>query len=160
MKLLLLTLKPIIVIIRLFATFRGLGMRILCIDYGTKKIGLAISDETNTIAMPLKVIDCDENAIDEIKGIILDNRVKTVVVGLPITLSGQRGKRAIETEEFVNKLRENISDIDIVEWDERMSTRFSERILNNAKVKGRKNKKKVIDKIAATFILQGYLDSI
>jgi len=46
----------------------------------------------------------------------------------------------------------------VVEWDERLSTRFSERILNNAKVKGRKNKKRVIDKIAATFILQGYLD--
>ncbi len=134
-------------------------MRILGIDYGTKKIGLAISDETNTIALPLSVIDSDENSIDEIKRITEINNITRIVVGLPMTLSGMKGKRAQETEDFIDKLRE-VLDIEIVEWDERMSTRFSERILNNANVKGRKNKKKVIDKIAATFILQGYLDSL
>ncbi|WP_155825484.1 Holliday junction resolvase RuvX [Hippea alviniae] len=150
--------KVIIVIIRLFASQRWL-MRILGIDYGTKKIGLAISDETNTIALPLSVIDSDENSIDEIKRITEINNITRIVVGLPMTLSGMKGKRAQETEDFIDKLRE-VLDIEIVEWDERMSTRFSERILNNANVKGRKNKKKVIDKIAATFILQGYLDSL
>lgn len=132
-------------------------MRILGIDYGTKQIGLAISDETNTIAMPLKVINAQNNSIAAIKDIIEANNVKKVVVGIPITLSGQKGKKAIETEQFIEKLK-NAIDIEVVEWDERLSTRFSERILNNAKVKGRKNKKRVIDKIAATFILQGYLD--
>ncbi len=134
-------------------------MRILGIDYGSKKIGLAISDETQTIAMPLKVIDSDEDAVDTINNIVKENDVKRIVIGLPITLSGTKGKRAIETEEFIDKLK-NVLDIEIVEWDERLSTRFSERILNKANVKGRKNKKKVIDKIAATFILQGYLDSL
>ncbi len=134
-------------------------MKILGIDYGTKKIGLAISDETNTIAMPLEVINCDENVFDRIKEIVENNGVERVVVGLPITLSGNKGKRAQETEEFVSKLKDTI-DVDIVEWDERLSTRFSERILNKANVKGRKRKKQVIDKIAATFILQGYLDSL
>ncbi|WP_035586306.1 Holliday junction resolvase RuvX [Hippea jasoniae] len=132
-------------------------MRILGIDYGTKQIGLAISDETNTIAMPLKVINAQNNPIAAIKDIIEANDIKKVVVGIPITLSGQKGKKAIETEQFIEKLK-NAIDIEVVEWDERLSTRFSERILNNAKVKGRKNKKRVIDKIAATFILQGYLD--
>jgi len=134
-------------------------VRILGIDYGSKKIGLAISDETQTIAMPLKVIDSDEDAVDTINNIVKENDVKRIVIGLPITLSGTKGKRAIETEEFIDKLK-NVLDIEIVEWDERLSTRFSERILNKANVKGRKNKKKVIDKIAATFILQGYLDSL
>ncbi len=134
-------------------------MKILGIDYGTKKIGLAISDETNTIAMPLEVIDCNENVFEKIKEIVENNGVKRIVVGLPITLSGNKGKRAQETEEFVLKLKGTI-DVDIVEWDERLSTRFSERILNKANVKGRKRKKQVIDKIAATFILQGYLDSL
>ncbi len=134
-------------------------MKILGIDYGTKKIGLAISDDTNTIAMPLEVIDCNENVFEKIKEIVVNNSVERVVVGLPITLSGNRGKRAQETEEFILKLK-NILNIDIVEWDERLSTRFSERILNKANVKGRKRKKQVIDKIAATFILQGYLDSL
>ncbi len=134
-------------------------MRILGIDYGTKKIGLAISDETQTIAMPLKVIDSDEDAVETINSIVKENDVKKIVIGLPITLSGTKGKRAIETEEFIDRLK-NVLDIEIVEWDERLSTRFSERVLNKANVKGRKNKKKVIDKIAATFILQGYLDSL
>ncbi len=134
-------------------------MRILGIDYGSKKIGLAISDETQTIAMPLKVIDSNEDAVDAINTIVKENDVKRIVIGLPITLSGTKGKRALETEEFIDKLK-NVLDIEIVEWDERLSTRFSERILNKANVKGRKNKKKVIDKIAATFILQGYLDSL
>ncbi len=134
-------------------------MRILGIDYGSKKIGLAISDETQTIAMPLKVIDSNEDAVDAINTIVKENNVKRIVIGLPITLSGTKGKRALETEEFIDKLK-NVLDIEIVEWDERLSTRFSERILNKANVKGRKNKKKVIDKIAATFILQGYLDSL
>ncbi len=135
-------------------------MRILGIDYGTKKIGLAISDDTNTIAMPLEVIDYDDNTIDKIKRIAEENMVKKIVIGLPITLSGNKGKRALQTEEFVEKLKEELEGVEIVEWDERLSTRFSERILNKANVKGRKNKKKVIDKIAATFILQGYLDSL
>ncbi len=134
-------------------------MKVLGVDYGTKKIGLAISDDTNTIAMPLKVIDCNDAALGQIKKIVEDNKVEKIVVGLPITLSGNKGKRAQETEEFIDKLKETVN-VDVVEWDERLSTRFSERILNSANVKGRKNKKKVIDKIAATFILQGYLDSL
>ncbi len=134
-------------------------MKVLGIDYGTKKIGLAISDDTNIIAMPLNVIDCNENVFEKIKDIIKNNKVEKIVVGLPITLSGNKGKRVQETEEFIKKLKETVN-ISIVEWDERLSTRFSERILNSANVKGRKKKKKVIDKIAATFILQGYLDSL
>ncbi len=134
-------------------------MRILGIDYGTKKIGLAISDETNTIALPLSVIDANENSINEIKRILEENNVEKIVVGLPITLSGTKGKRALETEEFIDRLKKAVN-VEIVEWDERLSTRFSERVLNSANVRGRKNKKKVIDKIAATFILQGYLDSL
>ncbi len=134
-------------------------MRILGIDYGTKKIGLAISDDTKTIAMPLKVINYDDNAFEAIKKIVKEHEIERIVIGLPITLSGNKGKRALETEEFVDKLK-SVLDVEIVEWDERLSTRFSERVLNKANVKGRKNKKKVIDKIAATFILQGYLDSL
>ncbi|AEA33011.1 Holliday junction resolvase RuvX [Hippea maritima] len=135
-------------------------MRILGIDYGTKKIGIAISDETNTIALPHGVIDTDGEYLDKIKEIVKKNKITRIVVGMPITLKGEKGKRALETEDFINELACKIENIEIVEWDERLSTRFSERILNKANVKGRKNKKKVIDKIAATFILQGYLDSL
>ncbi len=135
-------------------------MRILGIDYGEKKIGIALSDFTNTIATPLCVIDSDTNdPIKEIQRIVKEHEVDRIVVGLPINMSGTIGKRAIITKEFIDKLSQMLN-IEIIEWDERLSTRFSDRVLNKAKVKGRKNKKTVIDKIAATFILQGYLDSL
>ncbi|WP_025209057.1 Holliday junction resolvase RuvX [Hippea sp. KM1] len=135
-------------------------MRVLGIDYGTKKIGIAISDQTNTIALPHGVIDADEECFSKIEEIVRENNITRIVVGMPITLKGEKGKRALETEGFIEELSNRIGGVEIIEWDERMSTRFSERILNKANIKGRKNKKKVIDKIAATFILQGYLDSL
>ena len=135
-------------------------MRILGIDYGEKKIGVALSDFTNTIATPLCVIDVQSvNPVEEIKRISKEHDVGKIVVGMPINMNGTIGKRATDTREFI-ELLSNASNIEIVEWDERLSTKFSDRILNKAKVKGRKNKKTVIDKIAATFILQGYLDSL
>jgi len=135
-------------------------MRTLGVDYGEKKIGIALSDFTNTIATPLCVIDSDKSdPIEEIKKIVSEHEINKIVVGLPINMSGTIGKRAIITKEFIDKLSEAV-DIEIIEWDERLSTRFSDRVLNKAKIKGRKNKKTVIDKIAATFILQGYLDSL
>ncbi len=135
-------------------------MRTLGVDYGEKKIGIALSDFTNTIATPLCVIDSENSdPVEEIKKIVSEHEINRIVVGLPINMSGTIGKRAIITKEFIGKLSEAV-DVEIIEWDERLSTRFSDRILNKAKIKGRKNKKTVIDKIAATFILQGYLDSL
>ncbi len=135
-------------------------MRILGVDYGEKKIGVALSDFTNTIATPFCVIDSSiMDPIKEIKKIVQEHEIKKIVVGLPINMSGTIGKRAMITKEFIERLSGAL-EIEIIEWDERFSTRFSDRILNRAKVKGRKNKKTVIDKIAATFILQGYLDSL
>ncbi len=139
---------------------RKVFVRILGIDYGEKKIGIALSDFTNTIATPLCVINAEkENCIEEIERIVREHEIEKIIVGLPINMSGTIGKRAMITKEFISFLSEKVN-VDIIEWDERLSTRFSDRILNKAKVKGRKNKKNVIDKIAATFILQGYLDSL
>ncbi len=139
---------------------KGLNLRVLGVDYGEKRIGIALSDFTNTIATPLCVIDTErEDPIEQIKRIVKEHEIKRIVVGMPINMSGTVGKRAEITREFIDKLSDELG-IEIVEWDERLSTKFSERVLNRAKVKGRKNKKVVIDKIAATFILQGYLDSL
>ncbi len=135
-------------------------MRILGVDYGERKIGIALSDYTNTIATPLCVIDVQKSdPIKEIDNIVKEHDIKKIVVGMPINMNGTIGERANITKEFIERLA-NAVDIEIVEWDERLSTKFSDRVLNKAKVKGRKKKKNVIDKIAATFILQGYLDSL
>ncbi len=135
-------------------------MRILGIDYGERKIGLALSDYTNTIATPLLVLDVQKlDPIVEIEKTVKEHGVGKIVVGIPINMNGTMGERVDITREFIDILK-NAVDVEIVEWDERLSTKFSDRILNKAKVKGRKKKKDVIDKIAATFILQGYLDSL
>ena len=135
-------------------------MKILGIDYGEKKVGVAISDDTKTISTPYSVVDTQKtDIVSEIKKIAEAESVEKIVVGMPLNMNGSYGERANLTKEFIDKLAENI-ELEIVEWDERLSTKFSDRILNKAKVKGRKKKKKVIDKIAATFILQGYLDSL
>jgi len=135
-------------------------LKILGIDYGEKKVGVAISDDTKTISTPYSVVDTQKtDIVSEIKKIAEAESVEKIVVGMPLNMNGSYGERANLTKEFIDKLAENI-ELEIVEWDERLSTKFSDRILNKAKVKGRKKKKKVIDKIAATFILQGYLDSL
>ncbi len=156
----LLSQKNIIFIVGRNASKGVFVLRVLGVDYGEKKIGIALSDFTNTIATPLCVIDVNKNdPIEEIKRIVEEHEIEKIVVGMPINMSGTIGRRAEITREFIDKLSGELN-VEIVEWDERLSTKFSERILNRANVKGRKNKKVVIDKIAATFILQGYLDSL
>jgi putative Holliday junction resolvase len=135
-------------------------MRILGIDYGERKIGISLSDFTNTIATPLCVIDVQKTEpMNQIKKLVKEHEVDKIVVGLPINMNGTIGERADVTRGFIDQLG-SVLDVDIIEWDERLSTKFSDRVLNKANVKGRKKKKDVIDKIAATFILQGYLDSL
>ncbi len=133
-------------------------MRILGVDYGKKQIGIALSDETYTIASSLCVIDVSrDDPIIYIKDLVDKYDVEKIVVGMPFNLNGTEGERVNITRHFISELQDAV-DVDVVEWDERLSTRFSDMVLNEAKVKGRKKKKKVIDKIAAAFILQGYLD--
>jgi putative Holliday junction resolvase len=135
-------------------------MRILGIDYGERKIGISLSDFTNTIATPLCVIDVQKTEpMNQIKKLVKEHEVDKIVVGLPINMNGTIGERADVTRGFIDQLG-SVLDVEIIEWDERLSTKFSDRVLNKANVKGRKKKKDVIDKIAATFILQGYLDSL
>jgi len=133
-------------------------LRILGVDYGKKQIGIALSDETYTIASSLCVIDVSrDDPIIYIKDLVDKYDVEKIVVGMPFNLNGTEGERVNITRHFISELQDAV-DVDVVEWDERLSTRFSDMVLNEAKVKGRKKKKKVIDKIAAAFILQGYLD--
>ena len=136
----------------------GAFLRILGIDYGEKQIGVALSDETYTIASSLCVINVSkDDPVVYIKDLVGKYDAEKIVVGMPYNLNGTEGERVNITRHFINDLQDAV-DIDVVEWDERLSTKFSDMVLNEAKVKGRKKKKKVIDKIAAAFILQGYLD--
>lgn len=133
--------------------------RRLCIDFGKKKLGIAISDPTGTIAQPLSVIERknDDLDIEKIRQIIDMYDVKKIVVGLPLKLSGQVGQSALEVHHFSEKLGSALTEVDIDTWDERMSTVFAEREMIRDNVR-RKRRKEVIDQLAATIILQSYLD--
>jgi putative Holliday junction resolvase len=134
--------------------------RRLCIDFGKKKLGIAISDPTGTIAQPLSVIERknDDLDIEKIRQIIDMYDVKKIVVGLPLTLSGQVGQSALEVHRFSEKLGTALTEVDIDTWDERLSTVFAEREMIRDNVR-RKRRKEVIDQLAATIILQSYLDA-
>ena len=137
--------------------------KILGLDVGSKTVGIAISDLMGWTAQGLDTLrineEQDDLGIDQLVKIIKDNHVGTVVIGLPKNMNNSIGFRGEASIKYKEKLQESIPSIDIVMWDERLSTMAAERSLLEADV-SRQKRKKVIDKMAAVFILQGYLDSI
>jgi len=133
-------------------------MRILGIDYGKRRLGLALSDPTGLIASGLATLDVttDEKSIEELKAIVRLHSVDAVVIGLPRSLDGQLGQAAQEVLQFKDKLAEALH-MPVHTWDERMTTVIAERAMLEADVSRSKRKKKV-DRIAAQIILQGFLN--
>ena len=134
-------------------------MKILGIDYGRVRIGLALSEEEGKIAFGRgtilrKNLDDDLKKIEEI---VKEEKAAEIVVGLPLKLNGSKAEQAEEAERFTGKLKEKIA-LPVKLWDERLSTAQAERILLQADLR-RKKRKKVIDKVAAQIILQSYLDA-
>lgn len=129
------------------------------LDLGTKNIGVAVSDESGTLAQGREVVlrTTDEEALRQIEKIVKDFGVEEIVVGIPINMDGTRGERAADSERFAEKLEER-THIPVRLWDERLSTREAESVMLEADVT-RSKRKKVIDKLAAQIILQSYLDS-
>ena len=130
----------------------------LGLDLGSKTLGLAISDRTSTIATSLEVLrynDYDE-LLDKLSKIVESRKVDSFVLGNPLNLDGSISKRSEITFEFKKLLEEKFGK-EVIMQDERLSTVEAERMLISNDEK-RKNRKQVIDKVAATIILQGYLD--
>lgn len=138
----------------------GEKMRKLGLDVGAKKIGLAVSDSSNQIAQPLTVLERENDLaeINKILAIIEENSVDEVVIGIPVSMSGEEGLQAETVRAYISKLKENCS-LPVREWDERLTTALVEKVLISGHV-SRKKRKKVIDKLAACVILQSYLDSL
>ncbi|MBM4447220.1 MAG: Holliday junction resolvase RuvX [Chloroflexi bacterium] len=135
-------------------------MRILGLDVGDRRIGVAISDPGEILASPLVTItrEDEQNAIDAIIQLVDQHDVKRIVVGLPYSLDGSIGEQASKVMDFVEELSKGTSaKIEI--WDERLSTVAVERLLREAGNK-RAGRKASRDAAAAAFILQGYLDSL
>ena len=133
-------------------------MRIIALDIGDVRIGVAMSDVIGMFASPLEVIDRNKvNAVDRIKKIVEEYKVDTIVAGLPKSLNGEEKMQAQKVREFVKVLEAELEK-EIVFIDERYSTVAADRMLNETTKKNAIQKRKVVDKIAATFILQTYLE--
>lgn len=134
--------------------------RVMGVDIGHKRTGIALSDETRFIATPLTVLEMvpGKKWAKEIARLVEEREVAQIVAGLPLNHNGEEGDDAIAILKFIALLRENVK-VPVVEWDERFTTAQAERSLLAADV-SRKGRKAVIDKIAASIILQGYLDSL
>ena len=138
-------------------------MRIMGLDYGSKTVGVAISDSLGITAQGIETI-CrkEENKLRKtcarIEALIEEYQVERIVLGLPKHMNNEIGDRAKLSIEFGEMLRRR-TGLEVVMWDERLSSVEAERVLIESKVR-RENRKQYIDKIAAVFILQSYLDSL
>jgi putative Holliday junction resolvase len=132
--------------------------RILGIDVGEARIGLALSDEWGMLAHPLETVKTKEgNPIKHIAAVVEREKIATVVIGLPRNMSGTYGPAAEKAREFAAKLQK-LTPCEVKFWDERLTTVAAQKQLHEAG-KNVKNSRAVIDQAAAVLILQGYLDS-
>lgn len=135
-------------------------MRILGIDYGDSRIGIAVSDIMGWTAQGVKTIKNRgvKNTLEDIQSIIDEYKPESIVIGLPKNMDGSIGFRGEITYEFADELK-TIYDGEIIFWDERLSTVSATRVLNETNTRGKK-RKNVLDTVAACFILESYLNSI
>ena len=134
-------------------------MRILALDHGTKRIGVAVSDETNTIALPLEYIPAEPFAefLVRLKQILAEKEVDFILVGMPRNMDGTFGPAAQKAREFIEALKLETT-CRVVPWDERLTTVSAQRSLHEAG-KNAKAQKAMIDQVAAQILLQSWLDS-
>lgn len=137
----------------------GENKKILALDMGKKRVGVAISDALGYTAQGLKTIQYKgfPSFIKWLEEIIAEYGVGKIVVGLPKNMNGSLGKEAENILKMIEKMRKSI-DIPIVPWDERLSTVEASRLLSQAGVRSRKGRK-VVDKLASQIILQSYLEA-
>ncbi len=135
-------------------------MRILALDHGTKRIGVAVSDELQMIAQPVEYIPAapSEAFLMRVQELIDSKEVELILVGMPRNMDGSYGPAAQKVQEFVEELRSALS-VSIRLWDERLTSAQANRILIQGNVRRDKRKEKV-DKMAAAILLQSYLDSL
>jgi len=135
-------------------------MRILAIDHGSKRMGIAVSDELQMIAQPLEFFSAEplEKFFERLRQIIAEKDVGLIVIGVPRNMDGTYGPAAAKVQEFITKLKATVT-VPIKSWDERLTSVQANRYLIEADVRRSKRKEKV-DKTAAAILLQSYLDSV
>lgn len=132
--------------------------RILGVDFGRARIGIAVSDELGMLAHPVKTIPASRDAAKQIAEVVREKNAERVVIGLPRHMNGSVGEAAGEALAFAAELRK-VLPCEVVTWDERLTTIAANRALREG---GRKTRdsKNIVDQVAAQMILQGYLDGL
>lgn len=133
------------------------GERLLCLDIGGRRIGVAVSDELGTIASPVGMIDRRGDVARELRAFIERYGAARLVIGLPVSLSGREGPQAAETRAYADALAAEVG-LPAEYWDERLTTSIAEQHLIAAGTR-RSKRKQQVDAVAAAVILQGYLDN-
>lgn len=136
------------------------GKRVLALDYGTKRIGVALSDELGWTAQPLETLNRRtlDRDIAHIASLVGTYEVRQVLLGFPLQLDGREGPAIQAMREFQARLEQGVS-VPVILWDERLTTKSAEDLLIAADV-SRKKRKGVVDRIAASILLQSYLASL
>lgn len=132
--------------------------RIAAIDYGLKRIGIALSDPNQKIALPYKTVEGGRNGIKEIARAIQEKNVEKIVLGLPLLMNGQKGEMALLVEKFGQELEAALK-IPVIYRDERLSSRGAEAHLKEISL-NRKQRSERMDETAATLLLQSFLDEM
>jgi putative holliday junction resolvase len=132
--------------------------RWLGIDLGEARIGLAISDQLGALAHPLRTLANSPQVLDEICAVVTAEGVGGVVLGLPKNMDGSLGPAATKAKAFADQLRAKLPALQVVLWDERLTTMEAQRALHAAG-RNTKRSRKVIDQVAAQILLQNYLDA-
>lgn len=134
-------------------------MKIMGLDYGEARTGVAVSDELGMFAHGLETIEHGANEkklIERIKEIISANKIQKIVIGYPLNMNATKGPRIEKTDKFIRKLKKEV-DLEIIKIDERLTTVSAHRTMTELNLTKDK-KKKIVDTISATYILQMYLD--
>ncbi|MCU0452197.1 MAG: Holliday junction resolvase RuvX [Bacteroidetes bacterium] len=133
--------------------------RILGVDVGTRRIGLALSDLLGITAQPISAVEPTDAGWKALAELIARESVRLVVVGLPLNLKGERGKAVEVMSAFIVRLKAT-TGVEVLEWDERFTTTMAQRTMRDAATKKRREKRDgSLDSMAAAILLQSYLDS-
>jgi putative Holliday junction resolvase len=133
--------------------------RVLGIDPGTKRCGIAISDSNQSMAFPRPAWSRDAAFIDKLTALIDEEAIGAVVIGLPVALSGNETASTVDAQQLFEEVLEKITDIPVLQWDERLSTLSAQKSLSEAGLRA-KDQRSRVDSAAAVIMLQNYLDGL
>jgi putative Holliday junction resolvase len=132
--------------------------RALGLDPGTKRIGVAVSDSSRTLAFPRTSIEASESAVQVVVNLVREESIATVVVGRPLTLAGKVSASTTKAEEFSRDLERALPDVELIRWDERLTTVSAQKSMTSAG-KSSREQRDSIDSAAAVVLLQHFLES-